>query len=274
MKLQHLSLFAVAFSLFAVSCNNEEKKTDPPTAKIKEEAVSYQGDSITMNGFVAYDESREGKRPAVLIIHEWWGLDDYIKSRARQLAELGYVAMAIDMYGNGKQAATPDSAEKLAYPFYLDPAMAKRRFDAAYAKLVSLPQTEPTKVAAMGYCFGGAQAINAAKLGADLKGVVSFHGNLTVVPTRKDLLKAEILVCHGAYDTAFVPDAEVAQFKREMDSIGGKYAVKVYPEATHAFTNPNATAKGEQFNLPIRYNGAADTASWKDMKEFFERIFK
>ena len=181
--------------------------------------------------------------------------------------------MALDMYGNGKRGDDPDAAGKLATPFYQDPSKAKPLFDAALAKLKTYAQTDPAMVAAIGYCFGGAQVLNLAKMGEDLKGVVSFHGNLTVVTPQKDLLKAAVLVCHGA-DDQFVPQTEVDLFKKQMDSVGASYTFKAYAGATHAFTNPNATAMGEKFNIPIKYNAAADTASWNDMKVFFNTIFK
>jgi dienelactone hydrolase len=269
-------LLATTCLLVFASCNNDEKKTDTgetTSRKLKEEKVTYTGDNVTMNGYVVYDGSGEGPRPAVLVVHEWWGQNDYSRSRARQLADLGYIAMAVDMYGDGKQADSPDSAQKLAMPFYMDPQMAKRRFDAAYDKLKSFPQTDSNNIAAIGYCFGGAQVLNMAKMGSNLAGVVSFHGNLTVVPANKDLLKAQVLVCHGGNDS-FVPQAEVDKFKKEMDSIGANYTLKVYPGATHAFTNPGADEKARKYNMPIAYNAAADSASWKDMKDFFNTIFK
>ncbi len=274
-------LIPMAFSAITAvsSCNNADDASKGSgnsangTATLKEEDVTYTGDSTTMKGYVVYDSSKEGTRPAVLVVHEWWGLNDYTKRRARELAGLGYIAMAVDMYGNGAQANTPDSAGKMSAPFYSHPEMAKARFDAAVEKLKSFPQTDATRMGAIGYCFGGAQVIDVAKLGEDLKGVVSFHGNLMVVPAKKNLLKAEILVCHGA-DDKFVPMTEVEQFKHQMDSIGAKYDVKIYPGATHAFTNPAATEIGQKFNLPIAYNAAADTASWNEMKLFFERVFK
>ena len=280
MKLQQLvytSLLVAAVSFS--SCNNEDKKTETGTKetemkepKLKEDNVSYTGDGITMNGFVVYDENKEGARPAVLVIHEWWGLNDYAKRRARQLAELGYIAMAVDMYGNGKTADNPDSAGKYATPFYKDPQMTKARFDAALEKLKTYSQTDGNKIAAIGYCFGGAQVLNLARLGEDLKGVVSFHGNLLGVPLDKNKLKADILVCHGAADP-FVPQKEADLFKQQMDSAGAKYTFKAYEGAVHAFTNPDATAMGEKFKIPIKYNAAADSASWNDMKEFFGKIF-
>lgn len=276
-------LIGSAILLFA-SCNSSEQSKDEkkeekmqtgtPAPAIKEEQVLYSADSVNMIGFAAYDSSTDKKRPVVLIVHEWWGLNDYTKSRARQLAALGYLAMAVDMYGNGAGADNPDAAGKLAAPFYQDAQMAKTRFDAALAKVKTFAVADTNQVAAIGYCFGGAQVINMAKMGDDLKGVVSFHGNLTVVRPDKSKLKAPILVCHGDADQ-FVKQDEVALFKKQMDSIGfTAYDIKHYAGATHAFTNPNATSVGEKFKIPIAYNAAADTASWKDMKDFFGKIFK
>lgn len=263
------------------ACNNEEKKSEsettaaatPKEPSYKEDNVSYTGDNISMNGYVVYDENKEGVRPAVIVVPEWWGLNDYPKHRARQLAELGYIAIAIDMYGDGKVADNPDSAGKYATPFYKDPQMAKRRFDAALAKLKTYSQVDTTKIAAIGYCFGGAQVLNMARLGENLKGVVSFHGNLMGVPADKKTLKASILACNGAADT-FVPAAEIASFKKEMDAVGADYTFKSYEGALHAFTNPAATEAGKKFGLKIAYNAAADSASWQDMKAFFGKIFQ
>lgn len=268
--------FLVGTVLAMAACNNEDKEPETATAKeplLKEEDVTYTGDSTTMDGFVVYDQNMEGVRPAVIVIPEWWGLNEYPKERAKKLASLGYIAMAIDMYGNGKTADNPDSAGKYATPFYSDPQMAQRRFDAALARLKSYSQTDTSRIAAIGYCFGGAQVLNMARLGENLKGVVSFHGNLMGVPADKNTLKAAILVCHGAADP-FVPAAEVAKFKKEMDSVGADYTFKAYDEATHAFTNPASTENGKKFNLPIAYNAAADSASWQDMKAFFGKIFQ
>jgi dienelactone hydrolase len=241
------------------------------TANIKEEPVTYTADGITFKGYVTYDASKEGKRPAVLVVHEWWGLTDYPRNRAKQLAELGYIAMAVDMYGDGKTGLDPKSAQALATPYYKDPTLAKTRLDAAISKLKTFPQTDASKMAAIGYCYGGYIVLNAAKLGADLKGVVSFHGDLSGVPVDKNQLKAKILVCHGEADQFVNP--EVAGFKKSMDSAGVDYTFRSYPNATHAFTNPEATENGKKFNMPIAYNAAADAASWNDMKAFFAKIF-
>lgn len=267
-----------------IACNNQSNSSSTTTAdstiketakepNLKEETVTYTARGVTMNGYVVYDATKEGKRPGVLVVHEWWGLNDYPKMRARKLAELGYIAMAVDMYGNGKTADNPDDAGKMAGPFYQDPQMAKARFDAALNKFKSYSQVDTNNLAAIGYCFGGGIVLNMARLGENLNGVVSFHGSLVGTPADKNLLKAKILVCHGAADQ-FVKPEEVARFKKQMDSIGADYSFKQYPNASHAFTNPNATAVGQKFKIPIAYNGAADSASWSDMKDFFAKIFR
>ena len=265
-------------SMAAVSCNdqsstqtNSVKDSSAATMSIKEDSVSYTLDGKTFIGYVTYDANNKDKRPAVLIVHEWWGLTDYPRKRAKQLAELGYVAMAVDMYGDGKTAEDPKTAQGLATPFYNDPQLIKTRFEAAMNKLKEYKQVDPANIAAMGYCYGGFIVLNAAKLGADLKGVVSFHGGLGGVPVKKELIKAKILVCHGEADD-FV-NKEVAPFKKSMDSAGVEYTFKSYPNATHAFTNPAATEKDKKYSMPIEYNATADTASWNDMKEFFNKIF-
>jgi dienelactone hydrolase len=256
-----------------ISKTDSTMKESATSPSLKEENVTYTDNGVTMDGYLVYDANKEGKRPAVLVVPEWWGLVDYPKMRARKLAELGYIAMAIDMYGNGKVADNPGDAGKAAGPFYQDLKMTKSRFDAALAKLKTYSQVDTNNIAAIGYCFGGGVVLNVARLGDDLKGVVSFHGTLIGAPANKNLLKAKILVCHGAADQ-FVKPEEVAKFRKQMDSIGADYTFKQYPNATHAFTNPAATANGEKFKMPIKYNAEADSASWNDMKDFFARIFK
>ena len=276
----------LGLSISMLSCNsntgNAGKETEQSkdsmqsqlsdSANIKEEAVDYNSNGTALKGYVAYDASKQGKRPIVLVVPEWWGLTDYPRMRAKQLAQLGYLAMSVDMYGNGKVADNPEEAQKEATAFYKDPKMGKDRLEAALAKAKTYPQADTSQTAAIGYCFGGSMVLNAAKLGSDLDGVVSFHGGLEGVPARKDLLKAKILVCHGAADS-FVPQSQVDAFRKSLDSIGATYTFKAYPDATHAFTNPEATRKGEQFKMPIKYNAAADSASWNDMKAFFATIF-
>ncbi len=242
----------------------------PP--KIKEQTITYTIEGKSYKCFVAFDENIKGKRPAILVIPEWWGLNDYTRSRAKQLAELGYIAMAVDMFGEGQIAANPQEAQEFTKPFYANPQLAKTRLEAALKQLKTFSETDAGKIAAIGYCFGGNVVLNAARLGSDLKGVVSFHGGLAGAPANKQLLKAKILVCNGGSDK-FVSPESITDFKHSMDSIGADYKFISYPNATHAFTNPASTETGKKFNMPIEYNEAADKASWNDMKEFFGKIF-
>ena len=267
--------------IVAASCNSNKKtvmenETTNATGKpvsVKGENVDYTGDGVTMKGFVAFNENDSALKPVVLIVPEWWGISDYTRGRAKQLAGLGYLAFAVDIYGEGKTAETPDEAGKLAGPFYAPGSPAQSRFDAALAKIKTYPGADTNKIAAIGYCFGGALVLNMARLGEPLKGVVSFHGNLAGVPLKKELLKADVLVCHGDSDK-FVLPAEVATFKKQMDSIGATYTFKHYANATHAFTNPLADEKAKKYKMPVAYNPAADTASFNEMKLFLNKIFK
>jgi dienelactone hydrolase len=275
---RYLAAYLFSASLFIASCNDqsapEQNSTDQKKESIslKEESVTFPVDTVTSQSYVVYDENKPGPRPVVLVVPEWWGLNDYPKSRARQLAELGYLAMAVDVYGNGKTVDNPKDAGAMASSFYKDPQMTMNRLMAAVAKVKAMPQADTAHISAIGYCFGGGILLNSARLGFDVDGIVSFHGSLTGTPVKKELLKAKILVCHGAADP-FVPEQQVTAFKKSMDSIGADYIFKAYPDATHAFTNPAATEVGKKFNIPISYNAAADSASWQDMKSFLGGLF-
>ena len=181
--------------------------------------------------------------------------------------------MAVDVFGDGKIATNPTEAQNLTTPFYKDPNLGKTRLDAALKKIKEFPQTDQSNIAAIGYCFGGYVALNSAKLGADIKGVVSFHGGMGGAPVDKKLLKAKVLVCHGASDK-FVSRHDVDKFENQLDSIGADNTFKIYANATHAFTNPDATRIGKEFNMPIEYNAEADKASWNDMKMFLNKVFR
>lgn len=279
MKTYFLLLTAACFF---VACNNadspkkegEGNATTTATPVIKEESVVYTDKGDTLRGFIAWDERITTKRPAILIVPEWWGLTEYPKTRARELAKLGYVAMALDMYGNGKIAEDPKTALEYAMPWYKDPVAAQRRIEAAAQVAKGYAATDTAQIAAIGYCFGGAMVLNAAKLGSNFKGVMSFHGGLEGgVTPQKGLTKAGIFVANGEADT-FVSPEQITTFRKQLDSVGAPYTFKQYPGALHAFTNPDATEKGKKFNLPIAYNAAADTASWKDMQDFFKSILK
>lgn len=277
MRLNFVSVFVICPGMFFISCNNSadnsmERSDSTSAAVLKEENINYEGDGTTMNGYVVYKDSGQEKRPAVLVVHEWWGLNDYSKYRAKQLADLGYVAMAVDMFGNGQTASDPQGAMKLAGAFYQNPQLIKTRLDAALAKLKTFAQVDTNNIAAIGYCYGGYVVLNAAKLGENLKGVVSFHGNLSGVQPNKDLLKAKLLVLHGEADS-LVSQKEITQFKKQMDSIGADYTFKSYPNAQHAFTNPAADSVGKKHNLAVSYNSEADRQSWEEMKGFLRGVF-
>jgi len=264
-----------------VACNNSSQQSGSTTSPdstltspvLKEQIVSVYTDGDTLICYVAYNDSIKGKRPAVLVIPEWWGMTEYPRKRARMLAQLGYVGMAVDMYGNGRVADSPTKAMTYSGPFYKDPQKGKVRIDSAIAKLKTFDVVDPNNIGAIGYCFGGGVLLNTVRLGDDLKGVVSFHGSLIGTPARKDLLRTKILVCHGNADQ-FTTAKDVAEFKKQMDSIGASYTFIGYDGATHAFTNPDATELGQKFKMPIAYNAKADTASWNAMKDFFATLFK
>jgi len=240
---------------------------------IKGEEVSYtSADGTNLKGYVAYNAKIKGKRPVIVVIPEWWGCNEYVRKRADMLAKLGYIAIAADFYGEGKLANDPQEAGALAGAFYGNPQLAKQRIEAAVNKVKEFPQADAAKMACIGYCFGGSMSLNAAKLGMDFKGVVSFHGGLAGVPATTGTTKAKILVCHGAADK-FVSDEEVKNFRHNLDSVKVPYTFIAYPNATHAFSNPEATAVGKKFSMPIEYNEAADKKSWADMKTFFKTIF-
>jgi dienelactone hydrolase len=271
-----LLLYATSFF---ISCNNSEtsakensQDSTGTAVQLKEDNITYSGDNTTMNGYVVYNENNKDKRPAVLVVHEWWGLNDYSKNRAKQLAELGYVAMAVDMYGNGQTASNPQDAGKLAGPFYQNPQLSKTRLDAALAKLKTYPEVDTNNIAAIGYCYGGFVVLNAAKLGEPLKGVVSFHGNLGGVTPDKNLLKSKLLVLHGEADPIVKP-GEVAQFRKQMDSVHADYTFRSYPNAKHAFTNPAADSVENKFHIGVGYNAEADKKSWEEMKDFLQKVF-
>ncbi len=246
----------------------------PVQAKVVGKAVEYAAHGTTMKGYLAYDDKVTSKRPGILVVHEWWGLNEYVRKRADMLAELGYTALALDMYGDGKTAAHPDDAGKFSAELMKNFDVAKARFLAAEEFLKKQPAVDSGRIAAVGYCFGGGVALNMAAQGADLKGVVSFHGALALVQAPKPGdVKAKILVLHGGADKFASPE-QIESFKNSMKTAGADYRFIVYPGAMHAFTNPEATANGKKFNIPLAYNEKADKESWEVMKKFLQEIFR
>lgn len=239
-------------------------------ASVKGEEISYKAGNTVLKGFLAYDTSRKGKRPAVVVVHEWWGHNDYSRKRARMLAKLGYTALALDMYGDGKTADHPKKAGEFSGAVRKNLPVARARFEAAMEVLRKHKTVDPDKIAAIGYCFGGAIVLEMARMGLDLKGVVSFHGNLTTQqPARKGKVKARILVANGAADP-FVKPEQVSAFKNEMRTAGADFRFIDYPGAKHAFTNPAADVLGKKFGIPLAYNKKADSESWAEMKNFLK----
>ncbi|MBS1763798.1 MAG: dienelactone hydrolase family protein [Bacteroidetes bacterium] len=231
--------------------------------------VEYKSGDVTCKGYVAYD-AHKSKMPVVLIIHEWWGCNDYVQMRANMLASLGYFAFAVDMYGNGIIATTPQEAQEYSTKIYSNSALMEERIQAAIDKLKDFPMADVNNMAAIGYCFGGSMVLNAAKLRMPFKAVVSFHGGLEGDSPKGDV-KSKILVCNGASDK-FVSSESIAKFKEEMNKAHADLTFIDYPDATHAFTNPAATEIGKKFNMPITYNATADKKSWDDMKDFLAKI--
>lgn len=245
----------------------------PNEPNIREEEVTYRAGDTTLEGYLAWDANQKGPRPGVIVIHEWWGHNDYVRRRARMLAEEGYVALAADMYGGGEQGSNPQEAHKLMTEAIRDPDVARRRFMAAYELLRERDEADPSKIAAIGYCFGGAVVLQMARFGTDLAGVASFHGNLaTESPAKPGAVKAKILVLHGAEDS-LVPKEQVQAFKKEMDAAGADYTFIEYPNAMHAFTNPAATENGKKFGMPLAYDEAADKKSWAELQRFLKTVF-
>ena len=242
-------------------------------AKIVETFVTYSADGVTMKGFLAYDGNVKGRRPGVLIVHEWWGQTEYVRERARMLAGMGYTALAVDMYGNGKVALHPQDADAFSSALMEHFDTARARFLAAMDVLKKQRTVKHGKIAAIGYCFGGGVVLNMARQGTDLKGVASFHGSLAAVkPARPGTVKARIMVFSGG-DDRFVTKEQVAAFEREMKEAGADYQVFSYPGAMHSFTNPEADQYARKFNLPLGYNAGADKESWDELGRFLRRIF-
>lgn len=243
-------------------------------SKIQGKTVEYSAQGVVMKGYLTYDDNIPGKRPGVLVVHEWWGLNDYARKRARMLAELGYTALAVDMYGGGKRAIHPGDATKFSSEVMKNFDVAKARFMAAMDFLEQQPTVDPTRIAAIGYCFGGGVVLNMARQGVALKGAASFHGSLaSVKPAQPGSIKAKILVLHGANDKFTTPD-QIKAFNQEMKKAGADFQFISYPGAMHSFTNPKADALGKKFGLPLAYNAAADKKSWDELKEFLKTVFK
>jgi len=239
-------------------------------AQIHTEYVDYKEGEVVLQGYLAYDESIKEKLPGILVVHEWYGLNDYAKMRTEQLAKFGYVAFAADIYGKGVLAKSPEEAGKHAMEFYKDRSKFRRRVNAAIDTLKQNTHVDKDKIAAIGYCFGGSGVLELARSGAEINGVVSFHGNLsTENAADAKNIKCKVLVLHGG-DDPNVPQKQVEEFTKEMDDAKVDWQLNIYSGAVHGFTNP--ANKGNNKN--VAYHEKADKRSWEAMKVFFDEIFK
>lgn len=232
--------------------------------------VDYKIGDVTLQGYAAYDNSLAGKRPGILIVHQWKGLTEYEKMRARQLAELGYYAFAVDIYGKGVRPENPKDAGELSGKFAKDRPLFRERLMAGFDEMKMQSLVDANNVAAIGYCFGGGGVLELARTGADLKANVSFHGSLkNPNPQDAQNIKGRVLILHGAIDP-FVPEDDVIAFKKEMEDAKIDYVLTEYSGAVHSFTLPNA---GSDISTGSAYNEKADKRSWDAMRKFFEDVF-
>jgi dienelactone hydrolase len=238
-------------------------------AAVQTRVVDYEYEGAKLKGFLAFDDASKDKRPGVLVFPEWWGLNDYAKDRARQLAEMGYVAFAADLYGDGKviDVAHPEDAQKMAAFLRANVKTWRGRAEAALKQLTSQPNVDAAKIGAIGYCLGGSTALQLAYSGADLDAVATFHAALpTPSPAEAKAIKARLLICHGGADK-FIPEKAIADFKAALDAAGVKYDFISYPGVVHSFTVSTA----DKANNPgMKYDKNADQDSWKRMKELFQ----
>ncbi|GAB4303359.1 MAG: dienelactone hydrolase family protein [Desulfuromonadia bacterium] len=244
----------------------------PAEGAVRGKMVTYAAGGTTLEGYLAWDDAVKGKRPAVLVVHEWWGHNEYARRRARMLAEAGFVALAVDMYGDGKTADHPSDARGFATAVSSNRAVARERFDSALRFLYRQKQVDRRRIAAIGYCFGGGIILNMAREGADLRLVASFHGSLaTDTPARKGVVKGRILVFNGEADAMTTPEM-VAAFRKEMESAGVDYLYVGYPGVKHSFTNPDADSYAARFGLPLAYDRSADEDSWNRLLRELKKL--
>lgn len=271
-----LPLGLVGSLVLAAACSPAPPAADPApvttvaSPDVQTREVSYSHDGTPFQGLLAWDANQTGRRPGVLVVHEWWGHDDHARRQARRLAEAGYVALALDMYGDGKHAEHPADAEKFATEATKDPAVVKARFDTARALLAADSHVDPNSIAAIGYCFGGGIVLNMARAGEDLDAVVSFHGALEPALTAAPgAITARVLALTGGADEFAMP-AVVDAFRQEMTAAKANYRVVVYPGVKHSFTNPAAASHG----MPqLGYDADADRQSWEEMLALFREVF-
>jgi len=274
-------LTSILLIFCVLSCKNDKKDSsgrgESGNAVIEPEIegseLIYTSDTLKMKGYLAYDRNRKGTRPGILVVHEWWGHNDYVRERSNMLAGLGYTALAVDMYGDGKQANHPEDAGKFASAVMSNFEGARARFEAAMEVLKEHPTVDSERIGAMGYCFGGSVVLSMANAGVDLDGVASFHGGLGLPVMPTDSMKVKkILVCNGADDN-FVSAEQIAAFKDAMEDAETPLVFRNYPGAVHGFTSKHADNLGAKFGMALAYNQEADSLSWIEAKKLFIEVF-
>lgn len=242
-------------------------------AEIRTEEVTYSAGDVQLKGYIAWDAASDARRPGILVVHEWWGQNDYPRKRARMLAELGYTGMALDMYGDGRTAAHPDEAGKFMTAVIENMDAGRQRFEAALELLKGHRTVDSSKTGAIGYCFGGGVVLHMARMGMDLDVVASFHGSLPLaIAPGVDKVGTRVAVYNGEADS-FIPAEAIEEFKAEMEKTGAHYYFVQLPGALHGFSNPMATTNGEKYGLPLRYSQLADEVSWNHMRMVFDEVF-
>jgi dienelactone hydrolase len=259
-----------ALLALTVACAPSEAPV-PAGPDIQTREITYRQNGTSLQGLIAWDANAEGRRPGVLVVHEWWGHNDHARTQARRLAEAGYVGFALDMYGDGRHAMHAEDAQKLMTEATADPAVIVARFNAARAALTADAHVDPERVAAIGYCFGGNVVLSMARAGADLDAVASFHGVLSPLPPAvPGGVKARVLVLHGGSDP-FVPAEALAAFRQEMTAAQADVRVVEYPNAKHGFTNPTAAS----YQMPeLAYDAEADRESWEELLTLLRDTFR
>jgi len=244
-------------------------------AAVQEEAVTYKDGNTVLKGFIVYDDAVKAKRPGIIVVHEWWGITKHVRDEARNLARQGYTAFVADMYGDGKTADNPKDAGALAGTIRKNPALMQSRFNAAKASLAKHPTVDGARLGAAGFCFGGSVVLDMARAGADLKGVVAYHAGLGAsgAPAAAGKVTSRLLVLNGEADPLVKPE-DIEAFKKEMSAAKVDLRFINYPNALHAYTNPEATEKGKQFNLPLAYHPEADKQSKAEAAKFFDAVLK
>lgn len=280
--MKNLIVLILTLPLAIISCKTESKdkaaskqtstiqKEDP--VSIVGEEITYETDSTLMRGYVAHNSAIDEERPGIIVVHEWWGHDDFARKKAEKLAELGFVALAVDMYGQGKTANHPEEAMAFSSKVMKNFDTAKARFEAAVETLKADKNVDNNKISAIGFCFGGSVALSMANTGANLDAVAVFHSGLGLPVMPNKNLKAKLLIQNGAEDM-MITDEQISTFKSQLDDVNADYEYIAYEGVKHSFTNKKADSLGKKYNLPLAYDKEAAEKSWEKMTLFLEKTY-